>query len=103
MAYFAGFANDFARQKYPKSAKKCEMTSFCMTSLQIGLNEAAKYVDIIPIPLTLLASLLRLRTLVQNGKRRPYVALLRRLIVEFFKFRGMKTWKELTTGVHSSW
>ena len=55
-----------------QSAKKCEMTSFSMTSLHVDLNEPAKCVDI--IPLTLLASLSRLRTLVQNTKWRRYLA-----------------------------
>ena len=36
------------------------MTSFSMTSLHVDLKEAAKYVEI--IPLTLIASLSRLRT-----------------------------------------
>ena len=44
-----------------QSAMKCEMTSFSMTSLHVDLNEATKSVDI--MPLTLLASLWRLRTL----------------------------------------
>ena len=52
----------FLRNYIFQSAKKCEMTSFSMTSLHVDLNEAAKFVDI--IPLTWLASLLRLRTLV---------------------------------------
>ena len=47
------------------SAKKCEMTSFSITSLHVDQNEAAKCVDIIPS--TLLASLSRLGTLIQNG------------------------------------
>ena len=49
-----------------QSAKKCKMTSFYMISLNVDLNEAAKFVDI--IPLTLLASSLHLCTLVQNAK-----------------------------------
>ena len=49
-----------------QSTKKCEMTSFSITSLHVDLKEAAKCVNI--IPLTLLASLSRLRTLVQNTK-----------------------------------
>ena len=49
-----------------QSAEKCEMASFYMTSLHVELNEAAKCINI--IPLTLLASLLRLRTLVKNKK-----------------------------------
>ena len=48
------------------SAKECEMASFSMISLHVDLNEAAKCVDVILI--TLLASLPRLRTLVQNIK-----------------------------------
>ena len=51
-----------------QSVKKFEMKSFCMTSLQVDLNEAAKYADIAPP--TLLASLSRLRTLVHNTKWR---------------------------------
>ena len=49
-----------------QSAKKCEMTSFSMTSLHVDLNEAAKCVEIIPP--TLLASFSSLPTLVQNNK-----------------------------------
>ena len=49
-----------------QSAKKCEMTSFYMTSLHVDSNEAAKCVDI--IPLTLLAFVSRLRTLAGNTK-----------------------------------
>ena len=48
------------------------MTSFCMMSLHVDLNEAAKFVDIIPP--TFLASLSRLRTHVQNAKWRQYLA-----------------------------
>ena len=77
------------------------MTSFYMTSLQVDLNEAAKCVD--TIPLTLLASLSRLRTLLQDTKWRSYLAQLtgnlRKVIIQFMKVRGLKTWKELTTGV----
>ena len=62
----------FLRHPVFQSAKKCEMTSFCMTLLHADLNEAAKCVDI--IPLTLLASLSHLRTLVQNAKWRRYLA-----------------------------
>ena len=43
-----------------------------MTSLHFDLNESAKCVDI--VPLTLLASLSRLRTLVRNTKWRQYLA-----------------------------
>ena len=53
-----------------QSAKKCEMTPFY-------LNEAAKCVDI--IPLTLLASLSRLRTVVRNTKWRRYLAYLTKI------------------------
>ena len=72
------------------------MMSFYMTSFNVDLNEAAKCVDIIPP--TLLASLLCIRTLakIQNGD--DIWPNLRRLIVQFMKVQGMKTWKELTTG-----
>ena len=55
-----------------QSAKKCEMTPFYKTSFHVDLNEAAICVNI--IPLTLLASLSRLHTLVQNTKWRRYLA-----------------------------
>ena len=55
-----------------QSAKKCEITSFSMMSLHADLNDAAKCVDIIPI--TLLASLSRLHTHVQNAKWRRCLA-----------------------------
>ena len=73
------------------------MMSFSMTSFHVDLNEAAKCVDIITS--TLLASLLRLRTLVRKTKGDDIWPNLRRLIVEFMKVRGMKARKELTTGV----
>ena len=52
---FQFFSLLFCETTYFKSAKKCEMASFCMTSLHVDLNEAAKYVDIIT---THIASLL---------------------------------------------
>ena len=78
-------------------AKKCEMTSFCMTSLHVYLNEAAECVDVLAptllIPYRTFAHLYK----IQNGD--DIWPNLRRLIVEFMKVRGMKAWKELTTGV----
>ena len=71
------------------------MTSFSMTSLRVDLNEAAKCVDIMPP--SLLASLSRRRTLVQNKNGDDIWLNLRRLIVDFMKVQGLKTWKELTT------
>ena len=56
---FFNFFSFNLRNYISQSAKKCEMTSFSVTSLHVDLNEAAKCVDIIPF--TLLASLLRLR------------------------------------------
>ena len=73
------------------------MTSFSMTSLHVDLNGAAKYVDIIPF--TLLASLSRLRTLVQNKNGDGIWPNLRRFINQVMKVRGIKIWKEITTGV----
>ena len=58
--YFFQFFSFNLRNDIFQSAKKCEMTSFCMTSLHVDLNEAAKCVDIIPY--TLLASLSYLHT-----------------------------------------
>ena len=84
-----------------QSSKKCEMTSFYMTSLHVDLNEAAKCFDI--IRLTLLASLSRLRTVsykIQNGDHNG--PNLRKFINQFMKVRGIKTWKELTIGVQQS-
>ena len=69
------FSNIFSldlRNYIFQSAKKCEMTSFCMTSLHVDLNEAAKCVDIM-LP-TLLASLSRICTLVQNTKWQRFLA-----------------------------
>ena len=60
-----GFLFEFAKL-HIQSVKKCEMTSFSMTLLHVDLNEAAKCVEI--ILLTLLASLSRLRTFIQNTK-----------------------------------
>ena len=53
------------------------MTSFSMMSFHDDLNEAAKCVDI--VPLTLLASLSLLRTLVQNTKCRRHLGLLTKI------------------------
>ena len=68
-----------------------------MTSLHVDLNEAAKCVDI--VPLTLLVSLSRLRTLeqIQNGD--DIWPNLQRYINQFMKVGGIKTWKELTISV----
>ena len=47
--YFFSIVFSFNLRNYIfQSAKKCEMTSFYMTSLHVELNEAAKCVDIIP-------------------------------------------------------
>ena len=73
------------------------MTTFFMTSFHVDLNEADKCVDI--IPLTLLASLLHLRTLVQNTNGDHIWPNLRRFINQFMKVGGIRTWKELTIGV----
>ena len=71
--YFFQFFLSFNLLNYiVQSAKKCEMTSFSMMSFHVDLNEAAKCVDI--IPLTLLASLSCLHTLVKNTKWRRYLA-----------------------------
>ena len=66
MVLFSIFFSFNLRNFIFQSAKKCEMTSFCMTSFHVDLNEAANCVDIIPH--ALLASLSRLRTLSQNTK-----------------------------------
>ena len=76
-----------------QSDKKCEMTSSYMISLHIDLNEAAKWVDIIPPP-ALLDSLSRLRTHsyeIQNGD--DIWPNLRRSIIEFIKVQGLKLGK----------
>ena len=71
--YFFSIVSSFNLRDYIfQSAKECEMTSFCMTSLHVDLNEAAKRFDIIPP--TLLASLSCIRTLEQNTKWRRYLA-----------------------------
>ena len=71
-----------------QSAKKCEMTSFSMTSPHVDLNLAAK----------LLVSLSRLCTLVQIQNSDDIWPSLRRFINQFMKVGGIKTWKEITTG-----
>ena len=73
--YFFNFFS-FNLQDYVfKSAKRCEMTSFSMTSPHVDLNEAANCVDIMS-PYRAFAHSYR----IENG--------------------GIKTWKELTiTGV----
>ena len=63
---FFNFFSLYLRNYIFQSAKKCEMTSFYMTSLHVDLNEAAKCVDI--IPLILLAPLSRLCARLQNAK-----------------------------------
>ena len=94
---FLNFFSFNLRKYIFQSAKKCEMTSFDMTSIQVDPYEAAKCVDI--ILLTLLASLLRLRTLVQIQNGDDIWPNLRRFINGFMKVGGIKTWKELTIGV----
>ena len=83
-----------------QSAKDCEMTSFSTTSLHVDLKEAAKCVDI--IPLTLLASLSRLRNSykMQNGDD-VWPDLLR-FINKFMKVGGIRSWKNSRL-VFSSW
>ena len=76
------------------------MTLFSITSLHVDLNEAAKCVNI--IPLTLLASLSRLRTLVQKYKMATIFGLTYEDSLtnhQSMKVGGIKTWKELTIGV----
>ena len=68
--FFSSFSSFNLRNHIFQSSKKCEMTSLSMTSLHVDLNEAGKCVD---IPLTLLASLSRLRTLAPNTKWRRYL------------------------------
>ena len=72
------------------------MTSFSMTSLHVDLNEATKCVDIIPF--TLLASLSRLSTLVQNTKWRRYLAQLKKIHQPIYESWRHQNLKELTTG-----
>ena len=69
---FSIFSSFNLRNSIFQSAKKCEMTSFYVTSLHVDLNAAARCVDI--RLLTLLASLSQLRSLVQNTKWRRYLA-----------------------------
>ena len=61
--YFFQFFLFNQRNYIFQSAKKCEMTSFYMTSLHVDPNEAAKCVDI--TPLTLLVSLSIFTTRIQ--------------------------------------
>ena len=60
------------------------MTSFCMTSIHVDPNEAAY------------RAFAHLHKIQNVDDIWPKV---RRLIIELMKVRGMKTWKELTTGV----
>ena len=65
------------------------MTSFCMMPLHVDLYEAAECVNI--IPLTLLASLSRLRTLVQKIQNGDDVwPNLRRFINQSMKVGGIE-------------
>ena len=48
---FFNFVSLDLRNYIFQSAKKCEMTSFSLTSLHVDLNEAAKCVDIPCVPL----------------------------------------------------
>ena len=73
------------------------MMSFCMTSLRVDKNEVAKCVDIIPPILLASLSPLAHSYKMQNGD--DIWLNLQRLIVQLMKVGGMKTWKELTTGV----
>ena len=79
-------------------AKKCEMTSFYMTSLHVDLNEAAKCVDIScrshcwP-PYHAFAHSYKIQNCDDVWPN------LRRFINQFMKVGGIKTWKELTIGV----
>ena len=69
------------------------MTSFSMTSRHVNLNEAAKCVDIIPV--ILLASLSRLRRLLQFCKIQSGDDIwsnLREFIDQFMNVGGIKTW-----------
>ena len=66
-----------------------------MTSPQVDLNKAAKCVDI--ITLKLLASLSSLYEIQNCGDIWPN---LQRFINQFMKEGGIKTWKEIMTGVH---
>ena len=91
---FSTFFSLIVRKYIFQSAKKCEVTTFYMTSLQVDLNKAAKCVDI--IPLTLLASISRFRALVQNTKWQRYFFSISR---RFMKVGGIKIWRELTIGV----
>ena len=73
------------------------MTSFCMTSLHVDLNEAAKRVDV--IPLTLLAPYRAFAHSYKIQKGDDIWPNLRRCIRQLMKNGGTKTWKELTIGV----
>ena len=55
---FFNFFSFNLRNNIFQSAKKCEMTSFYMTSLLVDLNEAAKCFDIIPLTLLVVAGFL---------------------------------------------
>ena len=94
---FFNFFSFNLRNHIFQSAKKYKMTSFCMTSLHVHLNEAAKCVAIISP--TLLAPLWHLRKIVQKQNGDDVWPNLRRLMVDLTKVRGMTTWKELMTGV----
>ena len=73
------------------------MTSFSMTSLHVDLNDAAKCVDYYTTHIGILvASFSRLRKIQNGDDVWPY---LRRFINQFMKIAGVKTWKELMTGV----
>ena len=58
VGHFSIFFSFILRNDILQSAKKCDMTSFCLTSLHLDLNEAAKCVDIISFTFIHIASLL---------------------------------------------
>ena len=73
------------------------MMSFYMTSLHVDLNNAAKYVDIIPLTLLPPYHSFTHSYKIQNGD--DIWPNLQRLTMQLMKDRGMKTWKKLVTGV----
>ena len=73
------------------------MMSFSKMSIHVNQNKAARCVDV--TPLTLLASLPRLRNSYKILNAEDIWPDLRRIISQFMKVGGIKTCKELTIGV----
>ena len=75
------------------------MTSFCMTSLHVDLNEAAKCVD---MPLTLLAWLSHIRALVQMQMVTTFDLTYEYWLWRKIKVRDVTIWKDVQVAFYNN-